>query len=250
MRKRNRFLLSLAALLALLMAGEALLLRGCYGSTKDVEDDDANPSPTASGFTPLSSDSIVLPDQSRMVVVVQRGATEKMIDSLEHALRDMELMVEVLTQQVKQEQRRGDSLNRLREAEAARMAAVVARQTAATSRQTAAAGHSDDDEPAITAEVMRAIQQGRRAIDRRIRQEGIDRHLDTLSRWIYHSPQLQERIVGVNTTVYDYVESLRMTFSDHDINLIREELLTYWQSWSDRTTQRIRRIKEEERNER
>lgn len=149
--------------------------------------------------------------------------SEQVIDSLEHALHEMEQVVNTLMGQINRNTRvREDTLRRRPRRQA--------------------------EEPLT--DVDRAIRSGRQLIDRRIRAEGIDRHLDTLSRWLYHSPQLQEQIVGINSTVYEYVEGLRMTFSDADINTIREALLDYWKAWSDRTAEKIRRLKEEDRNER
>ena len=91
--------------------------------------------------------------------------------------------------------------------------------------------------------VQRGLQMGRAAIDAAIRQQEVDIHLDTLSRWAYHWPDLQERMFAVNEAVYTYTEKLEATYSDKEIAQIRDELLAYWKAWHDRTIERIRAAK-------
>lgn len=239
-------------LMASVMVGEAYLLRGYYArryavapapvalpahDTIVVESSETKTPHASKPFAVLPSTPPFTPDVSRAAdkqadaeladsaanAAQPPSRSEQVIDSLENALHEMEQVVSSLMGQINRNTRaREDTLRRR------------------PRRQV--------EEPLT--DVDRAVREGRRAIDQRIRREGIDRHLDTLSRWLYHSPQLQEQIVGVNSMVYEYVESLRMTFSDADINTIREALLDYWKAWSDRTAEKIRRVKEEDRNER
>lgn len=236
-------------LMASLMVGEAYLLRGYYSrryakqpapealSTRDTVVAESSETKTALASKPFSvvpSAPPFSPDARRFAdnsseteladsAAQQPSRSEQVIDSLENALHEMEQVVNTLIGQINTNTRaREDTLRRRPRRQA--------------------------EEPLT--EVERAVRDGRRMIDQRIRREGIDRHLDTLSRWLYHSPQLQEQIVGINSAVYEYVESLRMSFSDADINTIREALLDYWQAWSDRTAEKIRRVKEEDHNER
>ena len=238
-------------LTASLMVGEAYLLRGYYGRQPVAPSAPELPSSAVAAadssevqaevvpkpFTALPS---APPFQPRAVSVVDElpeaepsdsadlaetspSRTEQVIDSLEHALHEMEQVVSALMGQVNRNMRSNEDTLRRRP------------------RRPVEESMSD---------VERAVREGRRIIDQRIRQEGIDRHLDTLSRWIYHWPHLQERIVDVNSTLYEYVESLRVTFSDADVNEIRETLLDYWKAWSDRTAAKIHQVKEEDHNER
>ena len=234
------------------MVGEAYLLKGFY--TRQAENDkreasaqspqrpaEKQPRPAdkrvpvpAQTWTPavrepnrktdtlaVANDSLATDTAGTSTVVASH--TEQVIDSLEKALHEMEQVVNALMGQVRQSQRHRSDTLRHRASRAA-------------------------NEPQN--ELARAVQQGRRAIDQRIRSEGIDRHLDTLSTWRYHWPRLQERIVEVNSTVYEYVESIRLSYSEADVTAIREELLSYWKAWSDRTAEKIRRVKNEDHNER
>ncbi len=239
-------------IMASLMVGEAYVLKRYYGrqpvapatpkalaSLDDARADSIVPQvpsttkpfsalPSTPPFTPdtggkTDKTAAAVPSDSAATAEAQPSRTEQVIDSLERALHEMEQVVSTLMGQINRNlNAREDTLRR-------------------RPRRPAEEQLSD---------VERAIRDGRRIIDQRIRREGIDRHLDTLSRWIYHLPQLQDRIVEVNSTLYEYVESLRVTFSDPDVNQIRDALLDYWKAWSDRTADKIRRIKEEDRNER
>ncbi len=234
---------------ALLMVGEAYLLKGrntrqsaplptrdvvLVAKSSDRDSSEAQqrspataftqapPAPLYPSGTPLLKAAKDAPSDSAAAMAEGPSRTEQVIDSLEHALHEMEQVVSDLMGQIHSARVQADTVRR-------------------RPRRPA---------PEPMTEVDRAVQEGRRTIDQRIRREGIDRHLDTLSRWLYHSPQLQEQIVDVNTAVYEYVESLRLSFSDADINQIRDALLDYWKSWSDRIAEKIHHMKEEDKNER
>lgn len=250
MMRKIRHWAWIVPVVGLLMVGEAYLLKGFYSRQAGSDQREASaqspqrPATTSARpavksaaepvqtWTPSvreprhKADSLTAASDTTATDTTRvstASRTEEVIDSLEKALHEMEKVVNALTDQVRQNQRhRIDTLRRRT-------------PRAANEPQT---------------EVARAVQQGRRIIDQRIRSEGIDRHLDTLSTWRYHWPQLQERIVGVNSTVYEYVESIRTSYSEADITRIREELLSYWKTWSDRTAEKIKRVKNEDKNER
>lgn len=259
MLRRIRKWAWIVPVVAVLMVGEAFLLRRHYtsrieqllrevkpSSVLSVRDShDSIPVVAREAFDPKTVwraptpnqsstadslhvvDSLLLAADSAELVVMPtfERDVEDVIDSLQMALDAQErVIVNLMSQLNRPNRQRADSLRMAR-------------------RRSVGSGRMQGD-------VAVGFQAGKRVLDQRIRAEGIDRHLDTLSRWIYHMPELQERIVGVNSAIYEYVESIRMTYSDSVVSQIREELLDYWKGWNDRTAEKIRRVKQEDRNER
>ena len=89
----------------------------------------------------------------------------------------------------------------------------------------------------------RGVQQGRRTMDECIREQGIDLHLDTLTQWAYHWPDLQQRIFAVNDAVNDYTDGLQSVYTEEEIEEIRRQLQTHWKVWHDQMTDRVATIK-------
>lgn len=166
-----------------------------------------------------SAELVVMPDFERDV--------EDIIDSLQTALHEQEKVIGNLMAQLNRTHRQRPDSTHLR----------TRRRPANPSGE-------------LDGEVGKVVKEGRRVMDQRIRAHAIERHLDTLSTWRYHSPQLQQHILEVNTALYDYVETLRMTHSDSVVSQVRDLLLDYWQVWNDRIAEKIRKVKEEDKNER
>lgn len=224
--------------IALLMGIEAIVLRRHY-SAHDDYDAAAALRHQAALRQQLLRDSMAATDINRNVVVIQPGNTARVIDSLETALQAMELKVSELTEQVQRHTE--DSAKRSRQSESAAHQRPQGAKGVAASHLTLY-GPSASSTQGIP-DVQQAIRQGQRFINQRIRHEAIEAHLDTLTFWDYHAPDLQERLIFVNNAVYEYIDSIHLSYAENDINDIRQQLLLFWQAWHDRTTQKIRDIK-------
>ena len=62
---------------------------------------------------------------------------------------------------------------------------------------------------------------------------GLTQHIDTLSRWEYLDPEINEKILSVNAFIYDYVETQLTDCSKHERTDILCQMLDNWQTWHD-----------------
>ena len=75
------------------------------------------------------------------------------------------------------------------------------------------------------------------ALHREMKHTQIDRHLDTLTQWAWHWPDMSERILRVNRFIYGYCERLDDSFSSDEKRQIQEAMLDEWQKWNQRISQ-------------
>ncbi|MBR1505396.1 MAG: serine/threonine protein kinase [Prevotella sp.] len=75
------------------------------------------------------------------------------------------------------------------------------------------------------------------ALHREMKHTQIDRHLDTLTQWAWHWPDMSERILRVNRFIYSYCERLDDSFSSDEKRQIQEAMLDEWQKWNQRISQ-------------
>lgn len=186
-------------------------------------------SPSSEVVSPPPVDSLLQAADSAELVVMPtfERDVEDIVDSLQMVLQEQEKIIGNLLAQLNQPHRqRGDSTH------------------VRSGRRTVNAAKEPQGD------VAKGVHEGQRIMDQRIRASAIERHLDTLSTWRFHSPQLQQQILDVNTALFDYVETLRMTYSDSVVSQVRDLLLDYWQTWNDRIAEKIRKVKEEDKNER
>jgi len=71
----------------------------------------------------------------------------------------------------------------------------------------------------------------------------VDRHLDTLSRWADHWPDLSNRIADVSRFIYRYIDQLPPSYSLSEREQIRTSMLNEWQLWSQRVKTRANSIR-------
>lgn len=87
--------------------------------------------------------------------------------------------------------------------------------------------------PRITAQ---ALEQ----LDDSIAATGLTQHIDTLSRWQYLDPQVNEKILGVNAFIYDYAEQQLTDGSERERTAILCQMLDRWQLWHDHLVRRAK----------
>ena len=80
--------------------------------------------------------------------------------------------------------------------------------------------------PAITSQALSQL-------DQRIAATGLNRQMDTISQWQYLDPQINEKILAVNTFAYNYaLDSLPDLTDDERIKVLLT-MLDQWQQWHD-----------------
>ena len=87
--------------------------------------------------------------------------------------------------------------------------------------------------PRVTAQ---ALEQ----LDDSIAATGLTQHIDTLSRWQYLDPQVNEKILGVNAFIYDYAEQQLTDCSERERTAILCQMLDRWQLWHDHIVRRAK----------
>lgn len=91
--------------------------------------------------------------------------------------------------------------------------------------------------------VEEAKKAGLQHLHRQMKASALDRHLDTLSRWVYRWPDLSRRMLQVNRSIYNYTDNLPSSYSKQERDQIRESLLSEWQSWSDKIINRAQSVR-------
>jgi len=59
----------------------------------------------------------------------------------------------------------------------------------------------------------------------------IENHLDTLSQWDGHWPDLTDRMTGVAVAAHDYVEALPQEYLKEERDTILHTMLSDWEQW-------------------
>lgn len=102
------------------------------------------------------------------------------------------------------------------------------------------------DNQRLTNELQR-LERGQREALTMLRREmklsAVDRHLDTLSRWADHWPDLSNRIADVSRFIYRYIDQLPPSYSLSEREQIRTSMLNEWQLWSQRVKTRANSIR-------
>ena len=62
---------------------------------------------------------------------------------------------------------------------------------------------------------------------------GLTQHIDTLSRWEYLDPKVNEKILSVNAFIYVYAETELPNCTESERTDILCQMLDHWQSWHD-----------------
>lgn len=75
----------------------------------------------------------------------------------------------------------------------------------------------------------RALEQ----LEDSIKATGLTEHIDTLSRWEYLDPMVNEKILSVNAFIYDYAETKLTDCTDRERTDILCQMLDRWQTWHD-----------------
>ena len=75
----------------------------------------------------------------------------------------------------------------------------------------------------------RALEQ----LEDSIKATGLIEHIDTLSRWEYLDPMVNEKILSVNAFIYDYADTKLTDCTDRERTDILCQMLDRWQTWHD-----------------
>ncbi len=82
-------------------------------------------------------------------------------------------------------------------------------------------------------------QEALAALTNEIEATSVDNHLDTLSLWAYHMPDLNNRIIGVCKFIYDYAEMLPPSYTQYERDQIIEVMLSRYSQWNERISDRL-----------
>lgn len=80
--------------------------------------------------------------------------------------------------------------------------------------------------PRLTAKAIEQVEDS-------IKATGLIEHIDTLSRWEYLDPKVNEKILSVNAFIYDYAETKLTDCNDRERTDILYHMLDRWQTWHD-----------------
>ena len=81
--------------------------------------------------------------------------------------------------------------------------------------------------------IPRATSHALAQLEDSIAATGLTQHIDTLSRWEYLDPKVNEKILSVNAFIYDYAENEFVDCSESERNDILCKMLDRWQVWHD-----------------
>lgn len=84
----------------------------------------------------------------------------------------------------------------------------------------------------------RALEQ----LEDSIAATGLTQHIDTLSRWEYLDPKVNEKILSVNAFIYDYAETQLAECSERDRTEILYRMLDRWQTWHDHIVRQAKQL--------
>lgn len=87
-----------------------------------------------------------------------------------------------------------------------------------------------------------AKERGLEHLEEQISATGLTRHTDTLTAWRYLDPQINEKILAVNASCYDYVVEQLPGFTAEERDEILITMLDRWQAWHDTITTRAKHI--------
>ena len=102
------------------------------------------------------------------------------------------------------------------------------------------------DNEQLRKEIDRTDQAKRQAVaalHAEISRSGIDHHLDTLSHWSYHLPDLSNRMTGVSRFIYRYTDDMASHYKPHECKVARQAMLDEWSAWSKSVTTRANSIR-------
>jgi len=85
--------------------------------------------------------------------------------------------------------------------------------------------------------------QALEVLHRKMVESGVKEHIDTLSRWEYHWPDLNNKMIDVCQFIYQYTDNLPANYSQYDRGQLREMMLDDYQQWYDRINDRMIAIK-------
>lgn len=86
-------------------------------------------------------------------------------------------------------------------------------------------------------------EQALDALHREMERSQVAEHIDTLSRWDDHWPDLNQRMVDVCQFIYRYTDSLPGEFNQYERDQVREAMLDDYRQWNERIANRMIAIK-------
>ena len=98
--------------------------------------------------------------------------------------------------------------------------------------------HTYNERNRIPRLTSRALEQ----VEDSIAATGLTQHIDTLTRWEYLDPQVNEKILSVNAFIYNYVETQFAECSESERKDILCQMLDRWQTWHDTIQVRARHL--------
>ena len=94
----------------------------------------------------------------------------------------------------------------------------------------------------------RMQQEALKALHNKMRLSGVEKHLDTLSRWDYRWPDLSERIAEMGQYAFAYTEQLEGKCDRTMQTRIREAMQEDWKRWNEKVNNLINSILSVSRN--
>ena len=87
-----------------------------------------------------------------------------------------------------------------------------------------------------------ATARGMKFLEQQINATGLTQHTDTLTAWRYLDPQINEKMLAVNASCYDYVDEELADFAEGEREEILVAMLDRWQAWHDTISTRAKQI--------
>jgi len=103
------------------------------------------------------------------------------------------------------------------------------------------------EEVSLNNHVKRAIELGMNRLNEAIDESGVEMILDTLSRWQEPwSREVPRRIVRVNTDVNNYIAGLNNTYTQREVQTVRDTIMSSLTKWNDRMSRKMKVLAKKE----
>lgn len=103
------------------------------------------------------------------------------------------------------------------------------------------------EEAMLNDHMKRAIELGMNRLNEAIGESGVEMILDTLSRWQEPwSREVPRRIVRVNTDVNNYIAGLNNTYTQREVQTVRDTIMSSLTKWNERMARKMKVLAKKE----
>lgn len=80
------------------------------------------------------------------------------------------------------------------------------------------------------------------ALEQEMKASQLDEHIDTLTQWQYHWPDLNTRLMNVCKYIYTYAEAMPSSYSQYERDQIIEAMLSRYSQWNEQISDKLEMI--------